>query len=102
VPINKLVIPSEVEGSCVSQDASPLNLTHAKPTGAPSFRVLCGKVGDDNLDERTLEGLSTEGRGIAPVQLWKATTSVVPISGKSPALAPEAGGLKPQRGHESL
>jgi len=31
----------------------PPNLTLAKQAGAASFRVLCGKVGDENLDKRT-------------------------------------------------
>ncbi len=34
-------------------NAGPLNLTQPKSTGAPSFRALCGKVGDENLDQRT-------------------------------------------------
>jgi hypothetical protein len=34
-------------------DATPLNLTQPRKKGAPSFRALCGKVGNENLDERT-------------------------------------------------
>jgi hypothetical protein len=40
------VIPSEVKGD-------PASPNPAKQKGAPSFRVLCGKVGNENPDERT-------------------------------------------------
>ena len=47
------VLPSAAEGPGVSHNANPLNLTPAKQPGAPSFCVLCGKVGNENLDQRT-------------------------------------------------
>jgi hypothetical protein len=43
-------------------DPVSLNLTPAKQAGAPSFRVLCGKVGTENLDQRT-PSISETGQG---------------------------------------
>jgi hypothetical protein len=45
-----------------SRDPVSLNLTPAKQPGAPSFRVLCGKVGTENLDQRT-PSISETGQG---------------------------------------
>ena len=54
------------------QDASPLNLTPTKKKAAPSFRALCGKVGNENLDERTAS-TSEIGGGRTPPETEVST-----------------------------
>jgi hypothetical protein len=75
-----------------------LNLTFANQAGAPSFRVLCGKWEDENLDQRTPSSPEAQGWGTLTVSrltfpigaldqltVEKGTTSVVPQIGKSRA-----------------
>src|SRR5580658_6092088 len=52
------------------RDLVSLNLTPARQAGAPSFRVLCGKVGNENLDQRTPSTSETgQGQSLPEIEL---------------------------------
>src|SRR5580704_11590494 len=55
-----------------SRDPVSLNLTPARQAGAPSFRVLCGKVRTENLDQRT-PSTSETGQGRAFLEIEAPT-----------------------------
>jgi hypothetical protein len=58
------VIPSAVEGPCVSQDAAQSHPGQQPDT--PSFRILCGKVRNKNLDKRTTFTSETRSGQVLP------------------------------------
>src|SRR5580658_3118226 len=67
------------------RDLVSLNLTPARQAGAPSFRVLCGKVGNENLDQRT-PSTSETGQGEPLPEIELPTLEKAQGLGQPPAV----------------